>query len=127
GGRLMSWVPPKIIPDAPAGVEATLVAVGTKVAHRPPHRSVRAVLPHKMCSSTFYAICGRENYVVASEQLRWNERLAHGEDHISRMSDTGRASLVRKEIRSCSKPYFGIPQSSLDIREADLRKPENSF
>jgi len=31
------------------------VAVGTAVTCRPPHRSVRAELPHKMCSATFYA------------------------------------------------------------------------
>src|SRR5215471_15240057 len=43
-----------------------LVAVGTTVARRPPHRSVRAELPHKMCCSTFYALCGRQNYVASS-------------------------------------------------------------
>src|SRR5215469_344538 len=104
-----------------------MVAVGMPVAQHPPHRSSRAALPHEMCSSTFDAICGRENYVALSEQLRCNERPAHGEGHISRMSDTGRASLVRKEIRSCSKPYSGILQSLLDIRGAGLQKPENSF
>src|SRR5215831_11118208 len=93
----MSWVPPKIIQDAPAGVEATLVAVGTTVARRPPHRSVRAELLHKMCSSTFDAICGRENYVAPSEQLRWNEQtdcpgrhittLAKGSSGMSSVSD----------------------------------------
>jgi len=31
------------------------VAVGTAVTCRPPHRSVRAELPHKMWLSTFYA------------------------------------------------------------------------
>ena len=40
-----------------------------------------------MCSSTFYAKCGRDNHVALSEQLRWNERPAHG--HISKISDTG--------------------------------------
>ena len=42
------------------------VAVGTAISNRPPHRSVRAVFPHKMCSHTFYAVCGRENYVAPS-------------------------------------------------------------
>ena len=36
------------------------------ISNRPPHRSVRAELPHKMCSHTFYAVCGRENYVAPS-------------------------------------------------------------
>jgi hypothetical protein len=35
------------------------IAVGMTIADHPPHRSVLAELPHKMCSSTFYAICGR--------------------------------------------------------------------
>src|SRR5215831_2329490 len=103
------------------------VAVGISVARYPPHRSPRAALLHKMCSSTLHAICGHENYVAPSEQLLWNEWPAHGEGHISRMPDTGRASLVRKEIRSCSKPYSGILQSLLDIRGAGLQTPENSF
>src|SRR5215831_18502760 len=49
------------------------VAVGISVARYPPHRSPRAALLHEMCSSTFHAICGHENYVAPSEQLRWNE------------------------------------------------------
>src|SRR5437764_10725420 len=42
----MSWGTPKLIQDAPPGVKATLVAVGTTVSRRPPHRSVRAALLH---------------------------------------------------------------------------------
>ena len=43
----------------------SLVAVGTEVTPRPPHRSVRAELPHQMWSTTFDALCGPVKYVVA--------------------------------------------------------------
>jgi hypothetical protein len=57
----------------------------------------------------------------------WNEYPPLNEDHISKILDTGRASPVRKEIRSCSILYSGILQSSLDIRKAGLQRPENYF
>jgi hypothetical protein len=40
------------------------VAVGTVVTHRPPRGSVRAELPHKMLSTTFYAECGEVKNVA---------------------------------------------------------------
>src|SRR5215471_6785378 len=84
-------------PPVPCHVGEQAVAVGMPVAQHPPHRSSRAALPHEMCSSTFHAICGRENYVALSEQLRCNEQtdwpgrhittLAKGSSGMSSVSD----------------------------------------
>jgi hypothetical protein len=80
-----------------------------------------------MCSNTFYAICARQIYVAPSEQTRWNEYPPLNKDDISKILDTGRTSPLRKEIRSCSTLYSGILQSSLDIEEVGLQRPENYF
>jgi hypothetical protein len=42
------------------------VAVGTDIADRPPRGSVRALLTHKMFSTTFYAQCGEVKDVAKS-------------------------------------------------------------
>src|SRR5262249_9050218 len=70
----MSLVPPKIIQDAPAGVEVTLVAVGTTVARRPPHRSVRAELLHTAPTSDTWRRSARSDADVGSWHLESIDR-----------------------------------------------------
>ena len=50
-----------------------VVAVGTAVTRRPPHRPVLARLTHKMWASTFHAICDRQSYVAPNVQPRRNQ------------------------------------------------------
>ena len=54
------------VPDIGIDRIESLVAVGTAVSPCPPHSPVLALLVHKMCSSTFCAICGLQKYVAAS-------------------------------------------------------------
>jgi hypothetical protein len=73
------------------------------------------------------AICACGIYVAASEQLRWNEYSALNENDITKDLGYWSGLPVRKEIRSCSRRYSAILQSSLDIKAADLQQPENYF
>src|SRR5260370_38733839 len=61
-----------------------LVAVGISVTRYPPHRSPRAALPHKMCSNTFNAVCGLQNYVAPTGQLFCRDHMPLGGRHISK-------------------------------------------
>ena len=60
-----------------------MVAVGTAIADHPPHRSVRAELPHKICSNTFDEVCGLQNYVAPCGQAHWNQRSGDSGRHIT--------------------------------------------